>query len=159
MEIPDPAGVPPLPPHDALVIAAVVIPAAGSGPGPSGTSTDFRDCQAMRTAEDKAVWGNLDRCLTDREAREYWRGTPYEERHLFLARIGGEPVGLCSVTLPLQDNTATAGIDVLVVPRWRRRGIGRALLCHAEAVAQTRGRSSLGGFHEIPLDALGQGAG
>lgn len=113
----------------------------------------------MRAAEDLAVWGTLERCLTDKEALEYWRGNPYEERHLFLARIGSEPVGLCSVTFPLRDNTATAGIEVLVVPRWRRRGIGRALLGHAEAVAHARGRSSLGGFREIPLDASGHGTG
>ncbi|MHC6230159.1 GNAT family N-acetyltransferase [Arthrobacter sp. MMS24-T111] len=159
MDNPDPAGVPPLPARDVLVIAAVAIPAAGSGQGPSGTLVDFRECQSMRAAEDMAVWGSLERCLTDKEALEYWRGNPYEERQLFLARIGSEPVGLCSVTFPLRDNTATAGIEVLVVPRWRRRGIGRALLGHVEAVAHSRGRSSLGGFHEIPLDASGHGAG
>lgn len=141
-----------MPPHDALVIAAVVIPPRGSGPDTARLSADFRTCQAMREAQDTAVWGNLDRCLTDKEALEYWRGNRYEERHLFLARIGNEPVGLCSVTMPLQDNTATAGIDVLVVPGRRRRGIGRALLRYAEAVARTRGRSSLDAFHEIPLE-------
>jgi GNAT superfamily N-acetyltransferase len=147
-----------LPPHDALVIAAVVIPPRGSGPDTARLSADFRTCQAMREAQDTAVWGNLDRCLTDKEALEYWRGNRYEERHLFLARIGNEPVGLCSVTLPLQDNTATAGIDVLVVPGRRRRGIGRALLRHAESVARTRGRSSLAAFHEIPLEVPAGGA-
>ncbi|MFF1883265.1 GNAT family N-acetyltransferase [Pseudarthrobacter sp. NPDC058196] len=158
MDNPDPAGVPPLPAPGALVISAVVIPPAGGGQDAAGTLAHFRECQAMRAAEDMAVWGNLDRCLTDREALEYWRGSRSEERQLFLARIGSEAVGLCSVTLPLRDNTATAGIDVLVVPHRRRGGIGHALLGHAEAVARTRGRSSLGGFHEIPLDAPGGGA-
>jgi GNAT superfamily N-acetyltransferase len=157
MDKPDPTGVPPLPAPDALVIAAVVIPPVPGpgegGPDAAGLSADFRECQAMREAHDMAVWGNLDRCLTATEALEYWRGNRYEERQLFLARIGNEPVGLCSVTLPLRENTATAGIDVLVVPRWRRRGIGHALLGHAEAVAHTRGRSSLDAFHEIPLEA------
>ena len=140
-----------MPALDALVIAAVVVPPAGGAPDTARVAGDLRDCQALRAAQDMAVWGNLDRCLTDREALEYWRGNRYEERPLFLARIGSEPVGLCSVTVPLQDNTATAGIDVLVVPRWRRRGIGRALLGHAEAVARTRGRSSLAAYHELPL--------
>ena len=104
------------------------------------------------------VWGSLERCPTLAEALEYWRGNRYEERHLFLARAGREAVGLCSVALPLRENRATAGIDVLVDPRWRRRGVGRALLDQAEAVARKRGRSSLEGFHELPLEAVPPGA-
>ena len=110
----------------------------------------------MNEAHTLAVWGSLERCLTPAEALEYWRGNAYEQRHLFLARMAGGPVGLCSVTLPLRENTATAGIDVLVVPQWRRRGVGRALLEHAEAVAREHGRSSLDAFHELPLEALRQ---
>ncbi|MHC6592193.1 GNAT family N-acetyltransferase [Arthrobacter sp. C152] len=152
-----PAGA--LPEPDALAIAAVVIPPRGNhGRHAVELSGDLRECQAMAEAEARAVWGNLERCLTPAEALEYWRGDAYEERHLFLARIAGEPVGLCSVTLPLRENVATAGIDVLVVPRWRRRGLGRALLDHAEAAALTRGRSSLDAFHEIPLSAMKAGA-
>ena len=69
MDKPDPAGVPPLPAPDALVIAAVVIPPV-PGPGEERpgyrracprTSGNARPCGRRTTL---AVWGNLDRCLT-----------------------------------------------------------------------------------------------
>jgi GNAT superfamily N-acetyltransferase len=145
-----------------LAIAAVGLPPGGF-PGSQvedgvvEPSPGFLACQAMKEAHAMAVWGSLERCLTLAEALEFWRGSRYEERHLFLARIGTEPVGLCSVTLPLRENLATAGIDVLVVPRWRRRGVGRALLEHAETMARERGRLSLDAFHELPLEAVRPG--
>lgn len=141
------------------MIAAVVLPPWDGQGGNNAVEppAEFMDCQAMAEAHALAVWGNLDRCLTMDEALEFWRGNRYEERHLFLARIGREPVGLCSVTLPLRENMATAGIDVLVVPRWRRRGVGRVLLEHAEALALEHGRSSLDSFHELPLSAVRPG--
>ncbi|BCW19977.1 hypothetical protein NtRootA9_26850 [Arthrobacter sp. NtRootA9] len=141
------------------VISPVRIPAADGGKPPAavGPSTDLSACQALREAHELEQWGNLDRCPTLAEALEYWRGTGYEERHLYLARAAGEPAGLCSVTLPLRENTATAGIDILVGPAHRRRGLGRAMLDYAEAVARARGRTSLDGFHEVPLDRVGPG--
>jgi len=142
------------PPSNALAIAAVVIPPRGQERPGTAPSADLLACQAMKEAEALAVWGSAERCLTPAEALEFWRGNEYEERHLFLARAGGEPVGMCSVTLPLRENLATAGIDVLVIPARRRRGLGRALLEHAETVARARGRSSLDSFHEVPLDAV-----
>ena len=111
-------------PSAALAIAAVVIPPCGQDRPGTEPSADLLACQAMKEAEALAVWGSLERCLTPAEALEFWRGNEYEERHLFLARAGGEPVGMCSVTLPLRENLATAGIDVLVIPARRRRGLG-----------------------------------
>jgi GNAT superfamily N-acetyltransferase len=133
-----------------LTITAVEVPPAGTTSG-AGQATEFRECHALRVAHELALWGNLDRCHTLPEALEYWRGNEYEERHLYLARLGTETVGLCSVTLPLRENTRTAGIDVLVAPARRRQGLGRALLDHAETVARHRGRTSLDAYHEVPL--------
>ncbi|MGN7147717.1 GNAT family N-acetyltransferase [Arthrobacter sp. SAFR-179] len=163
MDWTEPTEPAPIPGPDGLAIAAVGLPPGGDpgsrgDSGAAGLSPDFLACQAMKEAHAVAVWGNLERCATVAEALEFWRGSRYEERHLFLARIGPEPVGLCSVTLPLRENLATAGIDVLVVPQWRRRGVGRALLDHAEAMARTHGRSSLDAFHELPLDAVQAGS-
>ncbi|TQJ67478.1 acetyltransferase (GNAT) family protein [Arthrobacter sp. SLBN-100] len=135
-----------------LSIAAVKVPrVSGTASGAGQASAEFRQCHALRVAHELAVWGNLDRCPTLDEAVEYWRGNEYEERHLFLARLGSETVGMCSVTLPLRENTHTAGIDVLIAPARRRQGLGRALLDHAEAVARNRGRRSLDAYHEVPL--------
>jgi GNAT superfamily N-acetyltransferase len=133
------------------IVAVEVPPASGTASGAGQAGAEFRDCHALRVAHELAVWGNLDRCHTLPEALEYWRGAEYEERHLYLARLGSETVGMCSVTLPLRENTHTAGIDVLIAPTRRRQGLGRALLDHAEAVARNRGRTSLDAYHEVPL--------
>jgi GNAT superfamily N-acetyltransferase len=141
----------------ALAITAVVIPPTADGgtePPAGGTlpGTDFHDIQALREAHELEKWGNLDRCPAAGESLEYWRGTDYVERRLFIARLDREPVGTCSVTLPLRENTGTAGIDVLVAPAYRRRGWGRRLLEHAEAVAAERGRTSFDAYCELPAE-------
>ena len=148
VDVPAPVHIPPVP----------LQPGSGRQPAAVVPSPDFAACHAMRVAHELALWGNLDRCPTFQEEVEFWRGNEYEERHLFLARIGEEPVGICSVTLPLRENTSTAGIDVLLTPAYRRRGLGRALLEHAEAAAQQRGRTSLDGYHEVPVRLMRPGS-
>ncbi|MEE2521137.1 GNAT family N-acetyltransferase [Pseudarthrobacter sp. J75] len=132
-----------------LDIAAVAIPSAAGRP-----PQDFEAYQALREAVELERWGDLDRCPTRQESLVHWQGTPYEERRLFLARLDGEPVGACWVELPLRENTATAGIQVLVAKPFRRRGIGTALLEFAEQAATAKGRTSLDGYVEIPAGML-----
>ncbi|MGN7199336.1 GNAT family N-acetyltransferase [Arthrobacter sp. SAFR-044] len=136
---------------NALVISAVVVPPAADA---ADGYQDFRDCEAMRRAHELDTWGDLDRGYTFAEEVEHWRGTEYEARHLFVGRLGPETVGMCSVTLPLRENTSTAGIGVLVVPSYRRRGLGRQLLQYAEEVARDNGRTSLDGYFELPATLL-----
>jgi GNAT superfamily N-acetyltransferase len=136
-----------MPQPNALVISAVVVPPLEDG----GTDfQDFTDCQLMRKAHELETWGDLDRGYTFAEEVEHWRGNEYEARLIFIARLGPETVGMCSVTLPLRENTVTAGINVLVAPAFRRRGLGRQLLEYAEAVARERSRTSLDGYFELP---------
>lgn len=134
-----------------VITAVKVLPEPGMDAASAGPTADLRECHALRVEHELALWGNLDRCPTLQEAAEFWRGNEYEERQLFLARLKGETVGMCSVELPLRENTHTAGIDVLIVPVHRRRGLGRTLLLHAESIASERGRTSLYGYHEVPL--------
>jgi len=146
-----------------LVITAVAVPQsfdAGTGGGAGGTGgvMDFRDCQALREAHELEKWGDLDRCPTAMESLEYWRGNEYEERLLFIARLGQQAVGTCSVTLPLRENTSTAGILVDVSQAFRRQGWGHRLLAHAEAVAAERDRTSLDAYCEIPIAAVEKAA-
>ncbi len=79
------------------------------------------------------LWGNLDRCSTLAEAVLFWQGNEYEERHVFLARLDGTVVGSGTLTLPLSENTTTAGVDVLVDAAFRRHGIGTRVLGGAGA--------------------------
>ncbi|WP_248759568.1 GNAT family N-acetyltransferase [Pseudarthrobacter sp. SSS035] len=138
-----------------LKITAVAIPAtldAGTDQSAAGTGgvMDFHVCHALREKHELEKWGDLDRCPTAMESLEYWRGNEYEERRLFIARLGQETVGTCSVTLPLRENTYTAGIMVDVAAAFRRQGWGRRLLEHAEAVAAESGRTSLDAYCELP---------
>jgi GNAT superfamily N-acetyltransferase len=143
----------------ALVITPVKIPlTADAGAyvpdGSPDSATEFHECHALLEAYELEKWGNLDRCPTFLEDLEHWRGSEYVERRLFIAREGGQTVGMCSVTLPLRENTTTAGINVLVSVGYRRQGRGRRLLEHAEAVATARGRTSLDAYCELPADKV-----
>lgn len=156
-----------------LVITAVAIPStpdAGSHQGALGAGDASRvaevagavsglpEYQALREAHELEKWGDLDRCPTLSESLEYWRGSDYEDRQLFIARLGQETVGTCSVTLPLRENTYTAGISVDVAGAYRRQGWGRRLLEHAEAVAVRRGRTSLDAYCEVPAAQVDRAA-
>lgn len=137
-----------------LQITAVRIPEPGRETGTAAVGRDFALCRELVEAQHLELWGNLSRCLARAEAAEFWRGTEYEERQLFIARLGHNVLGMCAVELPLRDNTTTAGLDVLVAPAFRRRGFGAQLLKHVEAIARNRGRTSLGGYFEGPLEGL-----
>jgi GNAT superfamily N-acetyltransferase len=148
----------------ALAITRVDIQPTPDGGNPLSdqvrdSAADFRECHALLESTELEKWGNLDRCPTLAEALEYWRGSEYTERQLFMARQGTDLVGTCSVTLPLRENTTTAGVNVLVAPAFRQQGWGRRLLEHVEAVAIRKGRTSLDGYCEVPperVDRAGQ---
>jgi GNAT superfamily N-acetyltransferase len=70
----------------------------------------------------------------------------------WLARDGGSVVGGCVLYLPTLDNLHNAAGEILVAPKHRRRGIGRALLDHLRAEATRQGRIRLTGSVNQPLD-------
>jgi GNAT superfamily N-acetyltransferase len=133
------------PPHDGGV------PLSDHSPG---GAADFRECHGLLEAHELEMWGNLDRCPTLAEDTEYWRGSEYEARQLFIARQGTETIGTCSVTLPLRENTASARVNVLVSPAFRRQGWGRRLLEYEEGIAIAQGRTSLDGYCELPAEKV-----
>ncbi|WP_457963152.1 GNAT family N-acetyltransferase [Arthrobacter sp. D1-29] len=144
--------------HTEPEISAVMVPPLGGSGATSNVDQlpkELLFCHAMRQEHELSLWGNLDRCPTLPEALEYWRGNGYEERHVYVARLDGEVIGMSTVELSLSENTHTAGIDVLIAPAHRRQGLGRALLEHAEGVAREGGRTSLYGYHEVPPRAPG----
>ena len=55
------------------------------------------------------------------------------ERDIFIAEVGGEPVGYSHVNRQVRDELAVFAVFGTVVPEWRRRGIGRWLLRHNES--------------------------
>ena len=75
------------------------------------------------------------------------------------AVLDGDTVGAGFIRTPLLDNLELAELDVHVDPDHQRRGIGTALLAHAEAEARRRGRTLVTGLVGWSWDAgpLGDG--
>jgi len=67
--------------------------------------------------------------------------------HLLLADRDGVPVGAARLALPVRDNTATAELQLHVLPGHRRQGVGSALLTEAGRLAASADRTQL--FTEI----------
>lgn len=117
----------------------------------ANASPDFKAFHALRIAHELALWGNLDHSATLAESFMFWQGNEYEERQVYLTRLGGVVVGSGSLTLPLSENTTTAGVDVLVDAAFRRRGIGTSILEVLEQAAVERSRTSLDGYCGEPI--------
>ncbi|HEY0532590.1 MAG TPA: GNAT family N-acetyltransferase [Actinoplanes sp.] len=71
-----------------------------------------------------------------------WPGLTYER---YLAKIGDTPVGYLVLGFPQHDNRTLVEVDLVVLPRQRRRGVGRVLLDLALERARALGRRHLVG--------------
>lgn len=98
------------------------------------------------------TWGNLDRATSPAARLQYWRDSPYTRVRLFFVRVDGRMVASSWVRFELQDNLSSALLHLSVLDAFTGRGIGRALLEHAEAVAAADGRTILQTFTEHPAD-------
>lgn len=75
------------------------------------------------------------------------------------AVVDGETVGAGFIRTPLLDNLELAELDVHVDPDRQRRGIGSALVAHAEHEARRRGRTVVTGLVGWGWDAGSSGDG
>ena len=73
-----------------------------------------------------------------------------EEHRCLLARLQGRVVGIADLELFRRENRHVARVDVRVLPEWRRRGVGTALVAAAERTARAAGRRELAGMDEVP---------
>lgn len=71
-----------------------------------------------------------------------WDGSP---RELWMASDQGSAAGWYRLLTPDRENLNQAGLDLVVHPAARRRGLGLALLRHAAERATAHGRSALNG--------------
>ena len=71
-----------------------------------------------------------------------WDGSP---REVWLATDQGQAVGWYRLDLPARENLDQGGLEIVVHPAARQRGIGRALLRHAADRAAGHGRTVLNG--------------
>jgi GNAT superfamily N-acetyltransferase len=77
---------------------------------------------------------------------------PDNRREHWAAVCEGEVLGYLRLTLHDRDNTHLAGFQLGVRPESRRRGIGSALLRHAEERAAEDGRTTLSTWVELPSE-------
>ncbi len=77
---------------------------------------------------------------------------PYRSRTLLVVRDGLRIVGTADLGRSLQSNLHLADIEIDVLPRWRRRGIGTALYKEAVRLAGADRRTTLLGHVHIPED-------
>ncbi|MGF6833226.1 GNAT superfamily N-acetyltransferase [Paenarthrobacter sp. TE4293] len=133
--------------HGGLSIEQIAVPA---NPDAAGAS-DFTTFHELIVAHQLELWGNQDRSPTLAESVLFWQGNPYEERRVFLARFDGAVVGSGTLTLPLSENTTTAGVDVVIAAPFRRRGFGSRILEVLEEQGRGDGRRSFDAYCEEPL--------
>lgn len=82
---------------------------------------------------------------------------PYVDRVRLEAREGDAVVAVADLELPLTENLDVAWAEVHVLPRHRRRGIGRSLWQAMVERARTAGRTRVGGEVNVDLQVSGAG--
>ncbi len=130
------------------LIEPLVIPAAVDSPD----AADFLELGEMCDAMTLAVWGNLDRATPAAARLQFWRDNSYRQIRIFFVRQEGRIVARSWVRCELQENLGTALLHVEVLEEFSGRGIGLALLRHAEELAAAQGRSIMQSFTEHPAD-------
>ena len=130
------------------LIEPLVLPAAVDAPD----AGDFLEFGELSDALVLEAWGNPDRCTPAKTRLQYWRDSPYTQVRLFFVRVDGRMAGRSWIRFGLQENVHTALLHVNVLAEYSGRGIGRALLDHAEELATSRGCTTLQTFTEHPAD-------
>jgi GNAT superfamily N-acetyltransferase len=83
--------------------------------------------------------------LTDRLRDHYAAPKPEHTEHRWTAHLDGRVVATLDVYLYVDENDQLAGIEPVVLPAYRRRGIGTALAEHAIAFSAAHGRRTVVG--------------
>src|SRR5512138_3185144 len=69
-----------------------------------------------------------------------WPGSDHEH---YLAYVDGTPVGYVGMELPCLDNLDDVQVRLSVLPAYRRRGVGRALIDMVAERARAAGRTTV----------------
>jgi len=83
-----------------------------------------------------------DQCVAGEDDLRRWLFGDAPAAEVVIARAGAEPVGFALFMRNFSTFLARPGLyleDLFVVPQWRNRGIGRALLAHLARIAVDRG--------------------
>ncbi|MCU1532458.1 MAG: GCN5-related N-acetyltransferase [Arthrobacter sp.] len=130
------------------LIEPLHLPAALDSPD----AGEFLEFGALSDAMVLETWDNLDRAMPAGARLRYWQDTAYSRVRLFFVRMDGRMVARSWLRFELQDNLRSVLLRVEVLGEFAGRGIGRALLEHAEALALADGRTILQSFTEHRAD-------
>ncbi|MFE4543745.1 GNAT family N-acetyltransferase [Arthrobacter sp. NPDC056727] len=111
-------------------------------------ATEFLEFSRLSDDLVLETWGNLDRAAPRKARLEAWRDDDYEKLRLFFVRLDGRMVARSWVRFTQKENLQDAFLRVDVLQEFSGRGIGQALLRHAEALAAEEGRSTLQSYTE-----------
>lgn len=117
----------------------------------SPEATAFSEMVRVRNDIERTVIGSYDLAVEPAELLAIARN-PYDTWRCFVARIDGRIVarGLYEVQ-GADDDARSAWVTAEVLPEWRRRGIGGALLERFVDIARGEGRAILqGGAYHLP---------
>ena len=105
-------------------------------------------------ADQAALFGAQGSAFTLVERQGFQRGTDRSCRTVAAVADDGTVVGSLQVVEGTRDNLDTSTFGLVVHPDHRRRGVGSALLDHAEALAAESGRHVLMADSEFPVDGV-----
>ncbi len=120
-----------------FTIEELTIPATLDGP----VGDDFRAMIDVRNHVETHTFGSPDLEYTAEELHPGWLDTEYEPKRLLVARVDGRLVARAIHETRGDGSTDVAWVSVEVLPDFRRRGIGSALLERLESIARDNGRS------------------
>lgn len=129
-------------------IEALALPESLDAPD----AAEFLEVGQLCDALTLETWGSLDRATTAQACLRYWRDNAYSRMRIFFVRVDGQMAARSWVRFEQQENLGSALLHVAVLKAYAGRGIGRALLEHAEALAAADGRTVLKSFTEHPAD-------
>lgn len=121
-----------------FVLEELQIPPTLDAPG----AADFLACVDIRNQVEAAAYGTTELGYSAAESLPLYLDTEHRPRRLIAARCDGAVVGR-AVFLHLADDPDVAWADAQVLPAFRRRGIGGALIARMEELAEAAGRQRL----------------
>jgi GNAT superfamily N-acetyltransferase len=125
-----------------FTIDELTIPSAPGEPG----WDDFVAATRVRNAVEAASIGSDDLNYDAEELLPNWQPNEFEVQRMFVARSADDIVARATFSSSTADGENMADIHVEVLPTFRRRGIGSALLDHMDECARELGRSVLQGY-------------
>ena len=116
----------------------------------SADAGDFLAVGELCDALTLQTWGNLDRATPPAARLQFWRDNDYRQVQLFFVRQDGRMAARSWVRCGVLENLRSAMVHVDVLEEFSGRGIGQALLRHAEGLAAAAGRTILQSYTEHP---------